>query len=123
MFRSRKQNQKVNRKPMRIRTGDEVIVISGRDRSNTPRKVLGVLPREGKVIVEGVNMMADHQKQQGGRRASAISQQNVIEKAVPIDRSKVALVDPQTKKRTRVKMKTQSDGKRVRVSATSGETI
>ena len=123
MFRSNKKQGKINRKPLRIRTGDEVIVISGRDRSNTPRKVLAVLPREGKVVVEGVNMMADYQKPQGGRRASAISQQSVIEKPFPIDRSKVSLVDPQSKKRTRVKMKTQPDGKRVRLAAKSGETI
>ena len=123
MLRSKKKQQAGKRKPMHIRVGDEVVVLSGRDRSTTPRKVLSVLPREGKVIVEGVNMMADHQKAQGGGRASGINQQNVIEKAFPIDRSKVALIDPQSKKRTRIKMKTQPDGTRVRSALKSGETV
>ncbi len=123
MFRSNKQSKQVDRKPLRIRTGDMVLVISGKDRSKTPRKVLGVLPKEGKVIVEGVNMMMDRQKQRGGGRASGINQQDMIEKPYPIDRSNVALVDPQSRKRTRVRMKTQADGKRVRVATKSGETI
>lgn len=123
MFRSKRQ-QIVQRKPLNIRTGDTVLVISGEGRGNTPRKVLGVLPKQGKVIVEGVNIMKDRQKQQGGSgRASGINNQDFIEKPVPIDRSKVALIDPQTKKRTRVKIKTEADGKRVRVAGKSGETI
>ena len=123
MLRSKKQ-QETKRRPMRIRTGDDVIVLSGAGRSNTPRKVLGVLPSEGKVIVEGVNVMKDRQRQgaQSGR-ASGINQQDVIEKPFPIHRSKVALIDPQSKKRTRVKMVTGGDGKRVRVAGKSGETI
>ncbi len=112
------------RKPLRIRTGDEVIVISGESRDpNTPRKVLAVLPREGKVIVEGVNVMKDHQKQRAATRQSGITQQGIIEKPCPIAASRVALVDPQSKKRTRVKMQKQADGKRVRVAVKSGETI
>jgi large subunit ribosomal protein L24 len=123
VFRSNKKQKEVNRKPLRIRTGDEVIVIAGKDRSKTPRKVLAVLPKEGKVIVEGVNMMMDRQKQRGGGRASGINQQDMIEKPYPIDRSNVALVDPQSRKRTRVRMKAQADGTRTRVATKSGETI
>jgi large subunit ribosomal protein L24 len=122
MFRSNKKPKEVNRTPLRIRVGDQVIVISGKDRSKTPRKVLGVLAKEGKVIVEGVNMMADRQKNQRGGRAAGINEQDMIDKPFPIDRSNVALIDPQSKKRTRVKMTTQN-GKRVRVAVKSGETI
>ena len=124
MFRSKRQQQNVTRKPMNIRTGDTVLVISGEGRSKTPRKVLGVLPKEGKVLVEGVNVMKDSQKNRNkSGRASGINEQDFIEKPFPIDRSKVALIDPQSKKRTRVKIKTEADGKRVRVAGKSGETI
>ena len=124
MFRSKRQQQNVTRKPMNIRTGDTVLVISGEGRSKTPRKVLGVLPKEGKVLVEGVNVMKDSQKNRNkSGRASGINEQDFIEKPFPIDRSKVALIDPQSQKRTRVKIKTEADGKRVRVAGKSGETI
>src|ERR1044072_1366782 len=106
MFRSNKKPKEVNRKALHIRTGDMVLVISGKDRSKTPRKVLGVLPKEGKVIVEGVNMMMDRQKNQRGGRAAGINEQDMIEKPYPIDRSNVALIDPQSKKATRVKVAT-----------------
>jgi len=122
VFRANKKPKEVNRKPLRIRVGDMVLVLSGKDRSKTPRKVLGVLTGEGKVIVEGVNMMMDRQKNQRGGRAAGINEQDMIEKPFPIDRSNVALIDPQSKKPTRVKIVTQND-KRVRVSTKSGETI
>jgi large subunit ribosomal protein L24 len=101
-----------------------VILLSGAgSKDKTPRKVLSVMPKEGKVIVEGVNVMKDRQKNKGGSaRTSGINQQDVIEKPFPIFASKVALVDPKTKKPTRVTMKIQ-DGKRVRVAVKSGETI
>ncbi len=126
MLRSRKDSKTAERrKSLGIRTGDDVIVLSGAgSRDKTPRKVLGVLPQEGKVIVEGVNVMKDRQKNQGGSsRQSGINQQDVIEKPFPIHRSKVALVDPKTKKQTRVKMTTQADGTKIRTSVRSGETI
>lgn len=122
MLRSKKQ-QNINRKPLHVRTGDMVIVISGDGKSNTPRQVLSVLPKEGKVIVEGINIMKDRQRKQQGGRAAGINDQDFIEKPYPIDRSKVALIDPKTQKRTRVKIKTEADGRRIRVAGKSGETI
>ena len=118
-----KQKESKARK-LNIRTGDSVIVISGGGRSKTPRKVLSVLPREGKVIVEGVNVMKDSQKnkQQGGRQAG-INEENFVEKPFPIDASNVALVDPKTGGPTRVKLQKGSDGKRERVAVKSGQTI
>ena len=114
----------INRKPLHIRTGDDVIVTSGEDKGSTPRKVLSVLPKERKVIVEGVNVMKDRQKQQsGGQRASGINQQDMIEKPFPIAASKVMLIDPTSKKPTRVRMQTAADGKRTRVASKSGEEI
>lgn len=114
--------KEINRKPLHIKTGDDVIVISGDDKGKNPRKVLAVLPKERKVIVEGVNVMKDRKKQQGGGRQAGINEQDVIEKAFPIDAAKVMLVDPKSKKRTRVKIATVG-GKRERVATKSGESI
>ena len=111
-------------KQLHIRTGDTVIVLSGDERiSKTPRQVLSTLPKEGKVIVEGVNMMKDRTpKNKRAAPQAGINEQDFIEKPFAIHRSKVALIDPQTKKPTRVKVKKGSDGKRVRI-AKSGEII
>lgn len=108
------------RKALGIKTGDEVIVLSGAGRSSTPRKVLSVVTQEGKVVVEGINVMKDRQRKSGGSNSG--QNQEVVEKPFPIDRSKVALIDPKTKKATRVKLTTQADGTKVRV-AKSGATI
>ena len=113
------------RRSLHIRTGDDVIVISGGGRSKQSRKVLGVLPREGKVIVEGVNVMKDSQSQknkQGGKPAG-INEQNFIEKPYPIYASNVALIDPKSGKPTRVKFQKGSDGKTQRLSVKSGQAI
>ena len=119
-----KRKKPINRKPLRIRTGDQVIVISGDDKGDAPRQVLAVLPKARKVIVEGVNVMKDrHQKQRSAQRASGIAEQDVIEKPFPIDASKVMLVDPTSKKRTRVRITTTGDGNRQRVAVKSGEEV
>ena len=118
-----KQKKPINRKPLHIRTGDQVIVISGDDKGDTPRQVLSVLPKRRKVIVEGVNVMKDrHQKQRQQQRASGLTEQDVIEKPFPIDASKVMLFDPSAKKRTRVRI-TGSGDSRKRVAVKSGEEI
>ena len=114
--------KEINRKPLKIKTGDDVIVISGEDKGKTPRKVLAVLTRQRKVIVEGVNIMKDRVKQNQGGRQSGINDEGIIEKSFPIDASKVMLIDPKSKKRTRVKMSVVG-GKRTRTAVKSGETI
>ncbi len=105
-----------------IRKDDMVIVLSGEGRSKTPRKVLSVLPYEGKVVVEGVNLIKDSQKanQQGGQ---AGNEENFVEKAYPIHASKVALIDPKSGKQTRVRYETGKDGKKQRVAVKSGQAI
>ena len=122
MAKFTQNNTQKRAKPMGIRTGDDVIVISGKNKSPEKRKVLNVLPREGKVVVEGVNVMKDRQRPQNTGRASGINQQEEIEKPFPIDRSNVALADPKTGKATRFSIQ-ERDGKRVRVAKKSGETI
>ena len=73
-----KRQQETKRKSLNIRTGDDVIVISGSgSKDKTPKKVLSVLTKEGKVVVEGVNVMKDRQRNKpgGSGRASGINQQ------------------------------------------------
>jgi large subunit ribosomal protein L24 len=101
----------------RIKKDDEVVVISGRDKGRRGR-VLKVLRDENKVIVEGVGRVKKHQKpnqqnQQGG----------IIEKDLPIHVSKVMLLDSKADKPTRVRMGTDADGKKVRVTVKSGTTL
>ncbi len=82
---------------MKIKKGDNVIVISGQDRGKTG-VVVKAFPREGKVLIEGVNMKKKHQ-----RPGKNIQKGQVVEKPAPINASNVALVDPKTKKGTRVR--------------------
>jgi large subunit ribosomal protein L24 len=114
--------KQINTKPIGIRTGDQVIVIAGSGKSKTPRTVLSVLPKERKVIIEGVNLVKDRQKPGASQRASGINQQEVIEKPFPINASNVQLYDAQAKKATRVRT-TVNNGKRQRTSIKSGQAI
>jgi large subunit ribosomal protein L24 len=100
----------------RLQTGDNVVVIAGKDKGKKG-KVMRLFPETDRVIVEGVNLVKRHMKpnprmQQGG----------ILEREQPINASKVMLVDPKTGKGTRVKVKTDDKGVKVRV-AKSGEEI
>jgi large subunit ribosomal protein L24 len=104
---------------MRIRSDDEVIVISGKDKGKTG-KVLRVDREKGRVFVEGLNIIKRHQ------RPSALNpnaQAGVIEREGPIHVSNVALIDPKEKKPTRIGTTVTSDGKRARVAKRSGTQI
>lgn len=81
---------------MKIKKGDTVIVIAGKDKGKTS-SVARVIPRENRVLVEGVNMKKKHQRPQ---RSGAKGQ--TLEKALPIHVSNVMLVDPKTNERTRI---------------------
>ena len=100
----------------KIKKGDRVVVLSGKDKGKTG-EVTMAMPRDGKVVVSGVNIAVRHAKPsqadpQGGlKRAEA-----------PLHVSKVALADPKTGKPTRVRFEVK-DGKKVRVAVKSGETI
>lgn len=100
----------------RLRVGDKVRVISGKDKGKEGR-VARVLLEDGKVVVEGINMIKRHQK------PTPINPEGqIIEREAPLFASKVMPIDPQTGKPTRVKFKTGEDGKKVRV-AKSGATL
>ena len=100
----------------KIRTDDNVVVISGKDKGKTG-KVIRVEPQKGRVYVEGLNMIKRHQRPVPGRPNLQVG---VIEKEGPIHVSNVAIVDPQDHKPTRVGHKTNEQGKRVRVARRSG---
>ena len=101
---------------MRIRTDDEVIVITGKDKGKTG-KVIRVDPGKDRVFVEGLNMIKRHQRPVQGRPNLQVG---VIEKEGPIHVSNVAIVDPREKKPTRIGVRRNDDGTRVRYAKRSG---
>lgn len=104
--------------PARIRRDDEVVVISGKDRGKTGT-VLRVDPAAERVYVEGVNIIKRHQRPTPGRPDSVAG---VIEREGPIHLSNVMLIDPQTRKPTRVGTEIH-EGRRFRVARPSGTRI
>ena len=101
---------------MKIKKGDRVVVLSGKDKGKHG-EVTKAMPKDGKVIVSGVNVAARH------RKASQANPQGGIERReAPLHASKVALEDPKTGKPTRVRFE-ERDGKKVRVAVKSGELI
>ena len=102
---------------LRVRTDDEVVVISGKDRGKTGR-VVEVDPAKQRVYVEGLNIVKRHQRPRPGSTEAG----GVIEKPGPIHISNVALVDPKDGKPTRTRVE-ERDGRRVRVGVRSGEVI
>jgi large subunit ribosomal protein L24 len=105
--------------PARIRTDDQVIVISGKDRGKTGR-VLRTEPKKDRVYVEGLNIVKRHQRPQ--QTAGGQTPGGVIEREGPIHVSNVMLVDPKDGKPTRVRIEFE-DGKRLRVSKRSGQRL
>ncbi len=99
----------------KLRKGDRVIVIAGKDKGREG-VISQVMPKEGRAVVDGVNIAIRHEKQtqssQGGR----------ISKSLPIDLSNIALVDPKDGGATRVGFKMEGD-KKVRFAKKSGAVI
>jgi large subunit ribosomal protein L24 len=100
---------------LKIRRDDEVIVISGKDRGKIG-KVLRVDPKKSRVTVEGINIVKRHQRPQPN---APQAEAGVIEREGPIHISNVQLIDPKTKKPTRVGV-TREGGNRNRVTRASG---
>ena len=100
----------------KIRTDDNVIVISGKDKGKTG-KVIRVEPARERVYVEGLNMVKRHQRPVAGRPNLQVG---VIEKEGGIHVSNVAILDPSDNKPTRVGIVRRDDGRRIRVTKRSG---
>jgi len=108
------------RPSLRIRAGDQVQIISGKDRGKTGR-VLRTEPRNQRVYVEGMNMLKRHMKpQQIPGREQTVG--GVIEREGPIHVSNVMILDPKAKSPTRIRVE-RKDGKRSRVSVRTGAPI
>ena len=101
---------------LKIKKGDKVIVITGKDKGKTG-EVTKVLVQENKVIVSGINMAKRHTK------PSQESAGGIISKEMPIQISNVAYVDPKTNKPTRLGVKIDKNGRKVRVAKKSGEVV
>jgi large subunit ribosomal protein L24 len=100
----------------KIKKGDKVIVIAGRDKGRSGQ-VTRVIPTEGRAVVDGVNMVKRHQRQTKDREAG------IINKPAALDLSNLAIADPKDGKPTRVGFKILDDGRKVRVAKRSGELI
>jgi large subunit ribosomal protein L24 len=100
----------------KIKKGDKVVVLSGKDKGKHG-EVTKAMPKEGKLVVAGVNIAIRH------RKASQANPQGGLERSeAPIHASKVAIEDPKTGKPTRVRFE-ERDGKKVRIAVRSGELI
>lgn len=99
----------------KIRKGDKVVVLTGKDKGRTG-EVVQVMPKEDRAVVRGVNMVKRHQRQTQNQEAG------IITKEASIHLSNIAIADPKDGKPTRVGFKIDGD-KKVRVAKRSGEVI
>jgi large subunit ribosomal protein L24 len=100
----------------KIKKGDKVVVLTGRD-SGKSGEVLSVLPKEGRAVVRGVNIVRRHQKQ------TMQQEGGILSKELPVHLSNLAIADPSDGKPTRVGFKILEDGRKVRFAKRSGGLI
>jgi large subunit ribosomal protein L24 len=101
---------------LKIKKGDTVVVISGRDKGKTG-EVLRVLPAEQRAVVQGVNIARRHTKPRMGEPGG------IVEKELALHISNIAHIDPASGKPTRIGYKLLGDGRKVRFARRSGETL
>ena len=101
---------------LKIKKGDNVVVISGRDKGKSG-EVLRVFPSESRLVVQGVHVARRHTRQSMGNPGG------IVEKELTIHISNVAHLDPASGKPSRVGYKTLDDGRKVRIARRSGEVI
>ncbi len=109
-------------KSMRIRTDDQVILTSGKDAGKTGR-VVRTDPKRRRVYVEGLNMIKRHERPRSQGDLKNAQAGGIIEKEGPIDVSNVMLLDPKGNKPTRIGVRRDDGGKRVRYAKRSGAAI
>ena len=100
----------------KIKKGDKVVVITGRDKGRSG-EVVQVMPTEARAIVRGINVVKRHQRQ------TMQQEGGIISKEASIHLSNLALTDPKSGKPTRVGFKTLDDGRKVRFAKRSGDLI
>jgi large subunit ribosomal protein L24 len=99
---------------VKIKKGDRVVVLTGKDRGKEG-VVMRAMPKEGKVIVDGVNIAKKHQKP-----TRTTMQGGIIDKDMPIDASNVAIVSPKDGRPTRVGYRFEADGTKIRICRRTG---
>ena len=101
---------------MRIKKGDQVMVITGKDKGKTG-EVLRLIPKDNRALVQGVNMVKRH------TRPTQASAGGILEKEASIQVSNLSQIDPKDNKPTRTGVKVLKDGRKVRFAKRSGEVI
>jgi large subunit ribosomal protein L24 len=109
-------------KSMRIRTDDQVVIIGGKDAGKTGR-VVRTEPQRSRVYVEGLNIVKRHERARSTGDISTSQAGGIVEKEGPIHVSNVMLLDPKGNKATRVGVRRDDGGKRVRYAKSSGAAI
>jgi large subunit ribosomal protein L24 len=109
-------------KSMRIKTDDQVVLISGKDAGKTGR-VTRTDPQKRRVYVEGLNMIKRHERPRSAGDMKNAQAGGIVEKEGPIHVSNVMLLDPKGNKATRVGVRRDEGGKRVRFAKRSGAAI
>lgn len=105
------------REPLPVTKGDTVRVMRGEDKGKEG-KVIRVLPKKGRVVIEGVNIVKKHRKARNANEESAI-----IEMPAPVHVSNVMLLDPKSGTPTRTRRRIDADGTKERISVKSGDAI
>ena len=100
----------------KIKKGDKVVVLTGRDKGKTG-EVVQMLPKEERALVRGVNLVKRHQRQ------TASQEGGILSKEAPLHLSNLACADPKDGKPTRVGFKVLDDGRKVRFAKRSGDLI
>jgi large subunit ribosomal protein L24 len=109
-------------KSMRVKTDDQVVLISGKDAGKTGR-VVRTDPQRRRVYVEGLNMIKRHERARSQGDLKNAQAGGIVEKEGPIHVSNVMLLDPKGNKATRVGVRRDDGGKRVRYAKSSGTAI
>jgi large subunit ribosomal protein L24 len=109
-------------KSMRIRTDDQVMLTSGKDAGKTGR-VVRTDPKRRRVYVEGLNMIKRHERPRSQGDLKNAQAGGIVEKEGPVDVSNVMLLDPKTNKPTRIGVRRDEGGRRVRYAKSSGAEI
>jgi large subunit ribosomal protein L24 len=109
-------------KTMRIRRDDQVVIISGKDRGKSG-KVLRTDPKKSRVYVEGLNIIKRHEKPRSTGDMATASPGGIVEKEGPIHVSNVMVLDPKGNKGSRIGVRRNDEGKRVRFARRSGEEV
>ena len=102
---------------MKLKKGDKVIVIAGKDKGQTS-SIVRVLPKKNLVVLDGLNMVKRHQRPSARNRKGQI-----IDKPMALNASNVMLIDPKSGKGTRIKISRDKDGLRGRVAVKSGQEL